>query len=143
MAISEQFKSLNLNQKKNDKVMHWWSRSDQNEEKCKKTLFATQKKLIFFTALFWLLLWLCISKMFVKLEKALLYHFKSLKMEKNWERSTKVFSDRLMFGDKHIYTTIDFFEPLEYIYSSGRFLEWGIDTYWLSTWLIYPFICWF
>jgi len=28
-----------------------------------------------------------------------------------------------MFGDKHIYTTIDFFEHLECIYSSGRFLE--------------------
>jgi hypothetical protein len=34
-----------------------------------------------------------------------------------------------MFGDKHIYITIDFFEPLECIYFSGRFLEWGMDTY--------------
>jgi hypothetical protein len=52
------------------------------------------KKRIFFTALFWLLLWLCMWIWFMKLEKALLKHFKSLIMENNWETSAKVSSDR-------------------------------------------------
>jgi hypothetical protein len=37
------------------------------------------------------------------LEKAFLKHLKSFKMEKNWERYVKLFSDRSMFSDKHIY----------------------------------------
>ncbi len=59
MAISEQFKLLNLNQKSNEKVMHRWrSRKGQNEEKWKKkkNAFCNSKKCIFFTALVWLLL---------------------------------------------------------------------------------------
>jgi hypothetical protein len=36
----------------------------------------------------------------------LLYHFKSLKMEKNWERFAKVLSDSLVFGDGPVYLTL-------------------------------------
>jgi hypothetical protein len=46
------------------------------------------------------------QKWFVELDKVLLQHFKSLKMEENWERFVKVFNDRLMFSDKCIYPTL-------------------------------------
>jgi hypothetical protein len=59
MAISEQFKSLNLNQKKKLKLCT----DEVGGVKMKKTAFYDLKKRIFFTALCWLLLWLCISKM--------------------------------------------------------------------------------
>jgi hypothetical protein len=47
-----------------------------------------------------------LQRSFVELEKALLYHFKSLKMEKNWERFFK------MFGDKHIYQPTSIYHKL-------------------------------
>ncbi len=43
------------------------------------------------------------QRWFVELEKALLKHFKSLKMEKNWERFAKVIGDRLMIDDGPLY----------------------------------------
>jgi len=52
MAISKQFKSLNLNQKKKEKVMHWWSRSGQNEEKWKKKRFVIRKDIFSLLLLF-------------------------------------------------------------------------------------------
>jgi hypothetical protein len=60
MAISKQFKSLNLNQKKFCTHEVRGVKMKKNE---KKNAFFNLKKRIFFTALFWLLLWLCISKM--------------------------------------------------------------------------------
>jgi hypothetical protein len=41
-------------------------------KKSKKKEVSNLKKCIFFTILFWLVLWNCISKMMVELEKALL-----------------------------------------------------------------------
>jgi hypothetical protein len=55
MAISELFKLLNLNQKKlcTDEIRR--AKMKKNE----KNHILQLKKCIFFTALFWLLLWLC------------------------------------------------------------------------------------
>jgi len=39
------------------------------------------------------------QRWFVELEKMLLLHFKSLKLEKNRERIAKVISDKVMIGD--------------------------------------------
>jgi hypothetical protein len=46
------------------------------------------------------------ERWFLKLEKALLKHFKLLKIEKNWERFAKVFGDKLMFNDGPILAPI-------------------------------------
>ncbi len=59
MAISKQVKLLNLNQNKMRKVCI----DEVREFKMKKNVFFNLKKSIFFNALFWLFLWLCISKM--------------------------------------------------------------------------------
>jgi hypothetical protein len=55
MTISEQFKSLDL-KKKNEKVMP----DEVGGVKMKKNGKKHRKKRIFFTDLFWLLLWVCI-----------------------------------------------------------------------------------
>jgi Na+-transporting methylmalonyl-CoA/oxaloacetate decarboxylase beta subunit len=65
MAISKPFKSLNLK-----KIMRKLCTDEVRGVKMKKKTYCNSKKRIFFTALFWLLLWLCISK--VELEKELL-----------------------------------------------------------------------
>jgi hypothetical protein len=62
MVISEQFKSLNLNTKKMRKLCT----DEVISAKMKKHAFCNLKKHIFSTALFWLLLWLCIAKMIHK-----------------------------------------------------------------------------
>jgi hypothetical protein len=101
--ISEQFKSLNL--KKNEKVMHRWNKRGQNEEKWGKKKHILQlKKLFFFLLLsFGCSFGFAFQRWFAEIEKLSLYHFKSLKKEKNWEKSVKVFSDNLVFGDRRIY----------------------------------------
>ncbi len=43
------------------------------------------------------------QRWFVELEKAPIKHFKSLKMEKNWERYVKVFGHRKVFDDGPVY----------------------------------------
>ncbi len=74
----------------------------------KKKCFKISKKSVFFAALFWLLPWFgfAFQRWLVKLEKVLRYHFKSSKMEKNWERSAKVFSNSLVFGAGPVYLTL-------------------------------------
>jgi hypothetical protein len=57
MEISKQFKSLNL------KKMRKLCADEAEGVKMKKNVFCNTKKRILFTALFWLLLWHCISKM--------------------------------------------------------------------------------
>ncbi len=69
-------------------------------------MFCNLKKRILFTSLFWLVLWLWISKMICKTWKAIPITFKSLKMEKIWERSTKVLDHRQAIGDGLIYPMI-------------------------------------
>ncbi len=59
MAISEQFKLLNLKRNKLRKLCT----DEVGGVKMKKNTFCNSKKRIFFIALFWLLIWLCISKM--------------------------------------------------------------------------------
>ncbi len=54
-------------------------------------------KTYFLYYFFLLLLWLCISKMNCKAWEGIPI------LEKNWERSTKVFGDRLMLSDGPIY----------------------------------------
>ncbi len=46
------------------------------------------------------------QRWFVEHEKVLLQHFKSLKMENNWERSAKVFGHRQAFSDGPVYPTL-------------------------------------
>jgi hypothetical protein len=45
------------------------------------------------------------QRLFLKLEKVLLQRFKSLKMQKNWERTAEVFGDKLVFDDGPVYFT--------------------------------------
>jgi hypothetical protein len=59
MAISEQFKSLNLNPKKMRKLCTDEVGGVKMEKIRKKHIFQFEKKKIL-TALFWLLFWLCI-----------------------------------------------------------------------------------
>ncbi len=72
MAISKQFKSLNLNPK-NEKVIDWWSRRGQNEEKWKKKHFVIQKN-VFLLVLFFFgcSFGFALQRWPVELEKALL-----------------------------------------------------------------------
>jgi hypothetical protein len=67
-------------------------------KKNEKKVFCNLKKCICFTAIFGFSFGFAFQRWFVELEKALLEHFKSLKMEKNWERSVKVFGDQLVQG---------------------------------------------
>jgi hypothetical protein len=66
-------------------------------------MFCNSKNHIFFTVLFWLVLWLCISKMIVELERARIEHFKSLKPKKNWERSAQMFGQKQVIHDGQFY----------------------------------------
>ncbi len=54
-------------------------------------------KRIFFITFFFATLWLCISKMICKTWEGIPI------MEKNWERFTKVFDDKIMFDNGPIY----------------------------------------
>ncbi len=63
MVMSEQFKSLNLNQKKMRKLCTDEVGGVKMKKNEKKTAFCNSKSCSFFTALFWLLFWLCSSKM--------------------------------------------------------------------------------
>lgn len=65
MTISEQFKLFNLNKKKR-KLCTDEGGGVKMKKNEKKTTFCNLKNCIFFPALFWLLLWLCISKMICK-----------------------------------------------------------------------------
>jgi hypothetical protein len=40
-------------------------------------------------------------------------------MEKNWKKSTKVFSDRIVFDDKHIYLNYFLFDKFYFIFAFG------------------------
>jgi hypothetical protein len=81
--------------------MHWWNRRGQNEKNGKKMHFIIRKKI--FSLLLFLGCSFAFQRWFVELKKALLWHFKSLKMEKNWERFAKVIGDRLVINDGPFY----------------------------------------
>ncbi len=78
---------------------------DQNEEKWKESCFVIRTKLFSLLLFFGCSLGFVFPRWFVKLENALLKHFKSLKMEKNWQRFAKVIGDRLVIGDGPLYPT--------------------------------------
>jgi len=65
----------------------------------KKKCFAIRKNIIYFLLLFTYSFGFSFKKWFIKLEKVLLQHFKSFKMEKIWKKYTKMFSGRQVFGD--------------------------------------------
>ncbi len=85
--------------------MHLWNRMGQYEEKWKKTCFVIQKNIFSLLLVFGCSFGFAFPRWFVELENALLWHFKSLKMEKNWQRFAKVISDRLVMGDGLLYPT--------------------------------------
>ncbi len=68
--------------------MAFESRRGQNEEKWKK-----KKRFAILLLFFGWSLGFAFQIWLVKLEKVLLWHFRSLKMKKNWERSVKVIGD--------------------------------------------------
>jgi len=67
--------------------MRFESRRGQNEEKLKKKQFAIWKNLFSLLLFFGWSFGFAFPRCFVELEKALLWHFKSLKMEKNLAHS--------------------------------------------------------
>jgi hypothetical protein len=105
MAIVKQFKLFNLNQK-NEKVIHWWNKKGQNEEIWKKTRFAIQKNIFPLFYFFGCSFGFAFQRWFVKLEKALLQHFKSFKMGKNREKIAKMFNDKLVLSDRVVYPMV-------------------------------------
>jgi len=61
----------------------------KNEKK--KRILQFKKNVFSLLLFFWLILWLCISNMICEAWEGTPIAFKSLKMEKNWERSAKVY----------------------------------------------------
>jgi hypothetical protein len=74
----------------------------KNEE---KTHFAIRKNVFSLLLFFGHSFGFAFPRWFVKLEKVFLQNFKSFKMEKNWEKSAKMFGDRLVFDDGPTYPT--------------------------------------
>jgi len=83
--------------------MRFKSRRGQNEKKKKKKSFEIWKNIFSLQLFFGLSFGFAFPRWFVELEKALLQHFKSLKMEKNWKRSAKVFGHRQVIGHGLVY----------------------------------------
>jgi hypothetical protein len=71
----------------------------------KKMCFAIRKNAFSLLLIFGWSFGFAFQRWFVELEKAFLQHFKSLKIEKNWESFAKVFGHRQAIGDGPIYPT--------------------------------------
>jgi hypothetical protein len=84
--------------------MRFESRRDHNEKE--KAVLQFEQMYFLYCSSFWgWSLGFAFQRWFEELEKALIKHFTSLKMEKNWKRSVKVFGHRKVFDDGPVYIT--------------------------------------
>jgi hypothetical protein len=75
------------------------------QRKKEKNEFCELKRLFFFLLAFHYSFSFALQRWFPKLEVALPYDFKSLKMKQRWQASKKVFSDRVVIDDGQFYLT--------------------------------------